>query len=219
VIRACADNYDLDILVVNDGSTDNTAKIIDSLKTSPENRLYTINHPRNMGKGQALKTGFDFAVSGNYHGVVTIDADGQHRTDEIRNFLKTIDDRDPDIIVGSRFGNTRGMPFIRLATNFFTSWIISVIAGKKINDVQSGFRYISKKVLETVKLETANFDTEPEILLKAGWADYDIVNIPISTIYHKNFVSHVNPLTDTIKFFRLVFKSLGWKLRFRRSNK
>ena len=109
------------------------------------------------------------------------------------------------------------MPFIRLSTNLFTSWLISVIAGKKINDVQSGFRYLANDVLKNIKLETKNFDTEPEMLLKASWMDYKIINIPISTIYHKNFVSHVNPFKDTLKFFNLVFKSLGWKRRFRRS--
>ena len=109
------------------------------------------------------------------------------------------------------------MPFIRLATNVFTSWLISVIAGKKISDVQSGFRYLGHDVLKNIKLETKNFDTEPEILLRASWMDYKIINIPISTIYHKNFVSHVNPFKDTLKFFKLIFKSLGWKRRFRRS--
>ena len=117
----------------------------------------------------------------------------------------------PDLIIGNRMGNTKNMPFIRLATNAFTSWIISAVAGRKVNDVQSGFRYISTEVLKNIKLETSNFDTEPELIIKSSRAGYNIKNIPISTIYHKNFTSYVNPVTDTIKFFRLVFKSFRWK--------
>ena len=147
-----------------------------------------------------------------------MDADGQHKVNEIEDFIRMAENENPDIIVGSRFKNTKGMPFIRLSTNFFTSWLISAIAGKKIDDVQSGFRYVSLKALKNINLETKNFDTEPEMLLKASWLNYIIKNIPISTIYHKDFVSHVNPIKDTFKFFKLVFRSLKWKKSFKRSH-
>jgi glycosyltransferase involved in cell wall biosynthesis len=213
VIRNCF-HYKLDIIIVNDGSTDNTGKVAGSISQPEDFKIILINHPQNRGKGESLKTGFNYIISNNYSGVITIDGDGQHNTDEIADFIDTIKSDNPDIIVGSRLQNTKGMPFIRLATNFFTSWIISLIAGRKISDVQSGFRYISSKTLKNVSLETKNFDTEPEILLKASWLKLKIENIPISTIYHKEFVSHVNPIKDTIKFFRLVFKSIIWKRKF-----
>jgi len=66
------------------------------------------------------------------------------------------------------------MPFTRLATNLSTSWIISKIVGRKIEDVQSGFRYLNKKAIKNIKLETNRFDTEPEIALKAGLLNYRI---------------------------------------------
>jgi glycosyltransferase involved in cell wall biosynthesis len=207
-----------DIIVVDDGSTDNTGEILQSFTDLPEPRVIIIEHEINKGKGEALKTGFQCAVQNEYCGVVTIDADGQHKVSEIADFLNALEKNSPDVIVGSRLNNSKGMPFIRLATNVFTSWLISVIAGKRINDVQSGFRYIGYNVLKNIKLETKNFDTEPEILLKASWMDYKIINIPISTIYHKDFISHVSPFKDTLKFFKLIFKSLGWKKRFRRSH-
>lgn len=215
VIKGCL-GYNLDIIVVDDGSVDNTIKIIESIK-APENlKIIPIKHIVNKGKGQSLKTGFSHIIKNNYSGVITIDADGQHDTREIENFLKVIEKEKPDLIIGNRLDNTKNMPFVRLATNVFTSWIISNIAGRRINDVQSGFRYISARVLKNIKLETRNFDTEPEIVIKASWLGYNIKNIPISTIYHKDFVSYVNPITDTIKFFKLVFNSLKWKRRFKK---
>ncbi len=215
VIKGCL-GYNLDIIVVDDGSVDNTIKIIESIK-APENlKIIPIKHIVNKGKGQSLKTGFSHIIKNNYSGVITIDADGQHDTREIENFLKVIEKEKPDLIIGNRLDNTKNMPFVRLATNVFTSWIISNIAGRRINDVQSGFRYISARVLKNIKLETRNFDTEPEIVIKASWLGYNIKNIPISTIYHKDFVSYVNPITDTIKFFKLVFNSLKWKRKFKK---
>ena len=215
VIKNCL-KYKLDIIVINDGCTDNTSKIVKSIPEPDNCRIMLLEHAHNLGKGQALKTGFRYIINNSYKGVITIDADGQHSTNEIINFLNAVEKDDPDIIVGSRFQNTKNMPFDRVFANTSSSWIISLIAGKKIEDVQSGFRYISSRALKNIKLETNNFDTESEILLKASWKGYKIKNIPISTIYHKNFTSYFHPIKDTIKFFQLIFKSLLWKIDYRR---
>jgi glycosyltransferase involved in cell wall biosynthesis len=210
VIKGCF-KYGIDIITVDDGSTDGTIKEIRSIP-APENfRIITLKHKVNKGKGKSLKTGFSYIIKNNYSGVITLDADGQHSTGEIKNFLKILEKEKPDLVIGDRLGNTKNMPFIRLATNVITSWIISVIAGKKVRDVQSGFRYIKTEILKNINLETGNFETEPELIIKSSWAGYNIKNIPITTIYHKNFISHVNPVSDTIKFFKLVFNSMRWK--------
>jgi glycosyltransferase involved in cell wall biosynthesis len=216
VIKDCAP-YGLDMVIIDDGSADSTAAKVQSLIPDIGKRLKLIIHPQNRGKGQALITGFDFVVKNGYKGVITLDADGQHDTREIADFLDIVKKEDPDVVIGDRLGDTRGMPFIRLATNVFTSWIIARIAGKDVKDVQSGYRYLKSSALKKIKLKTSNFDTEPEIIMRAGWHNMKILNIPIKTIYHENFTSYVNPVKDTIKFFRLVFNSLGWKREFKRS--
>jgi len=205
--------YGLDIIIVNDGSTDNTKEVLKEFEN--KKNIIIINHDINKGKGEALKTGFNYIVNNNYLGVITIDADGQHDANEIQCFLDQLKNNNYDLIVGSRFKDTQGMPFIRKFANFFTSWIISLIAGKKIEDVQSGFRYINYDILKNIKLETKNFDTEPELILKASWYNYKIANIPIKTIYSIGEIkSHINPIVDTIKFLKLVTKSIFLKRKF-----
>jgi len=215
VIKNCA-IYSLEMIIVNDGSLDQTAMVVKNLKESKKYPLILLQHTRNRGKGAALDTGFKYAVKKGYQGVITLDADGQHDTKEIKKFLQMVDKEKPDLIIGSRFQNHQGMPFIRLATNYTTSWIISWLAGQKVEDVQSGFRYISNKVIKNIELKTKHFETEPELILKAAWLNYSIKNIPINTIYHQDFVSEVNKFTDTLKFFKLVFKSLVWRRSFLR---
>jgi len=215
VIKNCA-IYSLKMIIVNDGSFDQTAMVVKNLKESKKYPLILLQHTRNRGKGAALDTGFKYAVKKGYQGVITLDADGQHDTKEIKKFLQMVDKEKPNLIIGSRFQNHQGMPFIRLATNYTTSWIISWLAGQKVEDVQSGFRYISNKVIKNIELKTKHFETEPELILKAAWLNYSIKNIPINTIYHQDFVSEVNKFTDTLKFFKLVFKSLVWRRSFLR---
>ncbi len=210
VIKKCL-SYHLDIIVIDDGSTDQTAKIIKKTRKNHQSRLIFLQHAKNKGKGAALNTGFKYALRKNYQGVITLDGDAQHDPQEIKKFLKMIKEEKPDLIIGSRFQNTKGMPFIRLATNYFTSWLISLLAGQKVQDVQSGFRYISREIIANIELKTKNFDTEPELILKACWLKYKVKNLPITTIYHPNSRSEVNKITDTLKFFRLVFKSLLWR--------
>ncbi len=215
VIENCAP-YSLEIIVVDDGSLDQTVMVVKNLLKNKKYPLILLQHRQNKGKGAALDTGFEYAIKKGYQGVITLDADAQHDAKEIKKFLRMIEKEKPDLIIGSRFQNTQGMPFLRLATNYVTSWIISKLAGQKVEDVQSGFRYISRKVIKNIELRTKNFETEPELILKACWLNYKVKNLPISTIYYDGFVSEVNKFTDTFKFFELVFKSFVWKRKIKK---
>ncbi len=192
-----------DVVVIDDGSNDNTAQIAQNAGA------YVIRHEINKGKGAALQTGFQYAVDKGYDIVVTMDSDGQHDPADIPNFLGALDKIGSGIIIGSRMGDISTMPWIRRCTNKLTSFTASKIAHQNINDSQSGFRLITIDVLKTIKLETTGFETESEILIKASKAGFRIISVPIKTIYGEE-KSKIKPIRDTFKFLRLLFRSLRW---------
>jgi len=194
-----------DVIVVDDGSIDNTVRI------ARESGAKVISHHKNQGKGAALKTGFNYAKSYGYDGVITMDGDGQHLPSELDNFLTIIENDDPDIILGNRMDNTRGMPLHRMLTNIFTSKIISRRAHQLIKDSQCGYRYISTEVLSSIILKTKRFDSENELLMRASWKGFKIDHIPISTVYFIKRESRIKPVRDTWRFILVVVRSYKWE--------
>jgi len=130
----------------------------------------------------------------------------KHSLDDIQVLMKRMEETGADIIIGSRMDETSGMPFIRVCANRFMSGVLSMIVGQQVPDSQSGFRLIKRKVLEGVRLETSNYETESEFLIKAGRAGFRIESAPIKTIYQGQ-KSRINPIIDTIRFIRLLIKS------------
>ena len=193
-----------DIIVVDDGSTDNTAEI------AREEKVILLSHPQNRGKGEALKTGFKKALELQKEAVITIDADGQHDPRFIPQFLRVGGRGDYDIIIGSRMGYTENMPFPRFLSNKITSFLVSWLAGQRIEDSQSGYRFIKTDVLRNISLSTSRYETESELLIKAGAMGYRIGAIKIDTIYGEQR-SFVHPLLDTIRFVILILKCLIYK--------
>jgi len=115
----------------------------------------------------------------------------------------------PGIILGSRMHNISTMPAVRKFTNKLTSFVGSLLAHQELEDSQSGFRLISSDVLRAVKLETSGYEMESELLVKASRSGFRITSVPIKTIYGQE-VSRINPIVDTCRFFRLLFRSLRW---------
>lgn len=189
---------DLRILVVDDGSTDGTAE------TASGAGAEVITHEINQGKGQALKTGYAWALENNLDYVFTMDSDGQHLPAEMSGFLKIAQEGPFDIVVGTRMAQTENMPWIRLKTNQFTSWVISSLAGCHIPDSQNGYRIYRTECLRGVKLKTSRYDSESEILVRLARKGFTIGSSPITTVYGDE-VSSINPFVDTGRFFRLVF--------------
>ncbi len=190
-----------EVVVIDDGSTDRTAE------EAKARGARVLRHPKRMGKGAALRTGFQYSLKEEFHAVITMDADGQHDWREVPKFIEAARKEEVGIIIGNRMGDIHSMPLIRLWTNRVTSWIISRLSHQRIEDSQSGYRLIRTDVLRDVKLVTSNFDTESEILVKASRQGYRMGSIPIRTIY-LNELSKIKPLLDTLRFTRLVLKNL-----------
>ncbi|MEO0292811.1 MAG: glycosyltransferase family 2 protein [candidate division WOR-3 bacterium] len=193
-----------DVLVVDDGSKDNTSLIAKKIGCK------VLSFERNQGKGAALKRGFDFAIRNGYDLVITMDGDGQHDPSEIPKFLKTYELTRADLIIGTREHNLAEMPFLRFMVNNLTSFITSILCRIRVHDSQSGFRLISKKVLTTVTLKTGKFQMETEIIIEAARRGFLIKEIPIKIIYFEKFKSHINPLIDTLRFIKLAIGML-WR--------
>ena len=188
-------------VVVDDGSGDNTSE------EAERAGAVVLTHKNNQGKGASLREGFQWALKENLEAVITMDADGQHNPDEIPLFLQKAEEREAGIIVGFRRMSLKNMPLVRLLTNKATSFIVSRLSGQEIPDSQCGYRLIKREVLRNVDLETSKYDTESEILLKASKKGFKVKGIPIKTIY-SSIKSEINPFTDTLRFIRLIIRSL-----------
>jgi glycosyltransferase involved in cell wall biosynthesis len=191
------------IVVVDDGSQDQT------FTTAQTAGAVVLKHDKNKGKGEALKTGFRYALRKNYYALLTLDADLQHDPGSIRDFLKKANENFEGIIIGTREINLKKMPFARWLTNNLTSVILSILSGQTIRDSQSGYRLISTQVLKKVKLKAKKYDLESELLVKAGRMGFRIDAVPIKTIYHGGR-SFINPFVDTGRFIKLMWRSLWW---------
>ncbi len=192
-----------DIVVVDDGSEDQTSV------TAKASGAVALKHRINEGKGEALKTGFRYALERNYEAVVTIDADLQHDPSSIRDLLQKANKDSSGIIIGTRDISLKKVPLPRWLTNNLTSAILSILSGQTIRDSQSGYRFISTRVLERIKLKGKKYDLESEILVKAGRSGFKIDSVPIKTIY-RGGKSFINPFVDTGRFIKLMWRTLWW---------
>ncbi|MDD5454682.1 MAG: glycosyltransferase family 2 protein [Candidatus Ratteibacteria bacterium] len=193
------------IIVIDDGSNDSTRE------EAERAGAVVLKHEKNKGKGAALRTGFSYIKKQDCDAVITLDGDGQHKYNEIPNFIEEYKKGNTDVVVGSRMMKCRNMPFIRYITNRFTSFITSLLCRYSVSDSQSGFRLISTEVLKRIELSTSNFEIESEIIIKAARKGFKIKEIPVSTVYLADSTkrSKINPFVDALRFFRFVFKNLS----------
>ncbi len=191
------------VLVVDDGSTDNTHLIVKDAGVN------LISQPTNLGKGMALKKGFEFAIDKGYHAVITMDSDLQHNPSEIPKFLSAFTEG-ADLIIGTRHPSLKEMPFVRFLVNHTTSLVASLLSGIRVRDSQSGYRLLSSDLLRKLDIETYRFQTETEIIIKAARLGYRVKEIPVETLYPDKTRSHINPIIDTIRFIILSIKFL-WR--------
>jgi glycosyltransferase involved in cell wall biosynthesis len=193
------------VVVVDDGSTDGTGAV------AAKAGAVVLTHTTNLGKGDALVTGFGYASANGYDAVVTLDADGQHDPGEMPKLLEKLE-TGADIVVGARLGDKDIIPKARYYTNLVGVTCISWRAGCRIEDTQSGFRAYRLSSLSGIKLTTHGFDTETEILIKAGRKGGNILSVPVRAIYTEAAMtrSHFRPVRDTYRICMVFLASLFW---------
>lgn len=171
----------MDILVVNDGSSDRTSEIA---KTSGAK---VIDIPYNIGYGGAIQTGFRFAVDYNYDYVITMDGDGQHKPESIKSLIEVMETKKVDVVIGSRFleGNY-SMGLARRLGSWIFSWIAKLYTGVRISDPTSGFQIYNRRVFTYLSLG----DNYP--------LDYPDVNL-IMALHRMNFQLTEAPVKMTVK--------------------
>ncbi len=206
---------DYPLLVVNDGSTDNTEEILKKLQEEPWNqvwhfsnsasrapftasqksRLTVLSHRINLGKGLALKTAFQYAREQGFRFVVTLDADGQHFPEDIPAMLKAAGEH--ILVVGSRSiqGADGGSSFANRFSNFW----FKVFTWKELPDTQTGFRVYPLDDIPSYKSLSARYEAEFAILVTSAWKGVRLVPVPIRVDYPENRVSHFRPVADFLR--------------------
>lgn len=186
-------SYTMDVLVVNDGSTDSTEHI---LKSIPAVRAKS--YAQNQGKGFALRTGFDFARSLGYEYAITIDSDGQHYADDLVRFAEALEENPNAIIIGSRNMNQSAVPGKSSFGNKFSNFWFWVNTGIRRNDTQSGYRLYPLKPLSEINFVTKKYEFEIEVLVRAAWAGVDVIEVPVKVYYpeKEKRISHFRPFRD-----------------------
>jgi glycosyltransferase involved in cell wall biosynthesis len=187
------------VLVVDDGSSDNTASEAEAAGAK------VIRHSANQGKGAALKTGLAYAVSIEVPFFLFLDGDGQHDPSEIPAFIDAINRTNADLVVGNRMRNLQSMPIIRRWTNQFMSWQIGRICNIRIPDSQCGFRLARKELLPVLMAPSNRFEFESESIILAARQGFRLGFVPIRTIYTDQH-SKIRPLRDTMRYLRLIRK-------------
>ena len=185
--------YCKDIFVVNDGSTDNTMAVLESIEG-----INVISYMPNRGKGHALQCGLNKARECGFDYCITLDADGQHYPSEIPKFIEAVGTNPGSLIIGARNLNAENMPGKNTFANKFSNFWFKVETWQTLHDTQSGFRLYPLKEIEKIKLFTGMYEFELEIIVKAAWRGIKVMNIPINVYYPPagERVSHFKPLRD-----------------------
>jgi len=187
------------IIVVDDGSTDGTAD-------AGRRGTTLITHPRNRGKGAALRTGIRQATARGASVVVTIDADAQHPPEEIPRLLQPILEGRSDLVLGAR-NRDQAMPISRRFTNWLSATLASRIGGQPVRDAQTGFRAFTREVAERVQPAGNRYEYEANFLLDALRAGFRVVSVDVPTIYGAR--SHFRAWGDTWRVARAFARHAG----------
>ncbi len=185
------------VILVNDGSTDESLKLIPD-----DDRIILITSINNEGKGSALRKGFIKSIELNSDFTVTLDADFQHEPGWIPELLSGLSFA--DLTIGNRLNDLSTMPLQRIMSNKISSFLLSIKTGTKIIDSQCGFRAFRTPVLKNILPGYNGFEAESEMLILAARKNLRIASVDISTIYGDE-KSKIKPLQTIYGFLRVLF--------------
>jgi glycosyltransferase involved in cell wall biosynthesis len=189
-----------EVLVIDDGSTDATA--LEARRAGAR----VISQGINRGKGAALATAFTDLFGRGFGGVVTLDADGQHLPAEIPKLLAVA--AQADLVLGVRDHLFAQMSRLRRASNRLSSRAISFAAGAPFSDIQTGFRFYSRRLIETVGFPEARFEAESAVVVRAARRGFRVLAVPVRLGFADGrTTSHYRPLVDSLRIARAVLRA------------
>ena len=207
----------LDYIVINDGSTDNTMKVL------KENNIKYINLINNLGIGGAVQTGYKYAYENDYDIAVQFDGDGQHDVNFVEAICKPIIEGQADMCIGTRYLDKNSSQFqstaIRRLGSKIISLFIKIFAGKKITDPTSGFRAVNKKIIEEFAKEYPKEYPEPESTVSLLVNKYKVEEVPVSMNERKNGKSFVTPLKSIDYMIKVVLAIIVDSISLRKRRK
>lgn len=185
------------VFVVDDGSNDGTAALLDKA-TGNERPEKVLTHPKNCGKGAALKTGLTYARQQGFRYAVTVDADGQHRADDIPALLKAVEEEPDALAIGSRGLQHENMPAKSTFANRFSNFWFVLQTLQRLPDTQSGLRVYPLRCLHGLRWMSARYEAELTLLVFSAWAGVKLLPVPVSVYYppRDQCVTHFRPGRD-----------------------
>lgn len=171
----------LNLIVIDDGSTDNTYAVVEDLLKQYPDQLNLYRHPLNRGLGAAISTGIEAAQRHHAQITVTFDADGQHHWQDIIPLCEPILENQADVVIGKR--NFKEMPFRKNFGNVVMNIITLIFYGKNVEDSQSGLRAFNLKAVKLMELHSRDYGVSSEIIGEVQRNNLQLVEVPITTIY------------------------------------
>ena len=189
-------SYTSHVIVINDGSTDETGAILERFP-----QVHTISYTPNRGKGCALRTGFREAYDRGYAYAVVMDSDGQHYASDLPRFLERLEQQPGALIIGARNMQVDNVPQKSSFGNRFSNFWFWVNTGIRLPDTQSGYRLYPLQPLARRRYFTRKYEFEIEVMVRAAWRGVPVISVPVSVYYPpaSERVSHFRPFRDFVR--------------------
>jgi glycosyltransferase involved in cell wall biosynthesis len=192
--------YGYQVIVVDDGSTDDTYKKAEKLG------VRVFRHGINLGKGAALKTGVEAAFNEGADAVILMDSDGQHKAKDLNKFAEELNSG-YDVVFGSR-NMEHGVPLVRYLGNKAVSVLVSVLFNVYVSDIPCGFKAFTKRAYKKIKWESTGYGVETEIVIRTGVSKLSRCEVPIATVYYDKYKGFT--ILDAVNVMLDIFR---WRIK------